>query len=50
MWAVRAAARIRSEQVCRVIDMVVHRHALKDRLGRLIDYLAPRKDKAKKAA
>ena len=33
-----------------MIDMVVHRHALKDRIGRLIDYLAPEKDKAKKAA
>ena len=30
--------------------MVVHRHAMKDRIGRLIDYLAPAKDKAKKAA
>jgi len=28
-----------------MIDMVVHRQALKDRLGRLIDYLAPKKDK-----
>ena len=33
-----------------MIDMVVHRHAMKDRIGRLIDYLAPAKDKAKKAA
>ncbi len=33
-----------------MIDMVVHRHALKDRLGRLIDYLGPQKDGAKKAA
>jgi acetyl-CoA carboxylase carboxyl transferase subunit beta len=33
-----------------MIDMVVHRHALKDRIGRLIDYLVPEKDKAKKAA
>ena len=31
-----------------MIDMVVHRHALKDRLARLIGYLAP--EKAKKAA
>ncbi|WP_265570234.1 acetyl-CoA carboxylase, carboxyltransferase subunit beta [Sphingomicrobium nitratireducens] len=29
-----------------MIDMVVHRHALKDRLGRLVDYLAPEKDAA----
>ena len=29
-----------------MVDMVVHRHALKDRLGRLLDYLGPRKDKA----
>src|SRR5262245_34879029 len=28
-----------------MIDMVVHRHALKDRLGRLIGYLVPEKDK-----
>ena len=28
-----------------MIDMVVHRHALKDRLARLIGYLAPEKDK-----
>ena len=28
-----------------MIDMVVHRHALKDRIGRLIGYLAPQKDK-----
>ena len=28
-----------------MIDMVVHRHALKDRVGRLIAYLAPQKDK-----
>jgi acetyl-CoA carboxylase carboxyl transferase subunit beta len=33
-----------------MIDMVVHRHALKDRIGRLISYLVPDKDKAKKAA
>ena len=33
-----------------MIDMVVHRHALKDRLARLIAYLAPDKSKAKKAA
>jgi len=32
-----------------MIDMVVHRHALKDRLGRLIGYLVPEKDKAKAA-
>jgi len=25
--------------------MVVHRHALKDRIGRLMGYLAPQKDK-----
>src|SRR3982750_3450051 len=31
-----------------MIDMVVHRQALKDRIGRLIGYLAP--EKAKKAA
>ena len=31
-----------------MIDMVVHRHVLKDRLARLIGYLMP--DKAKKAA
>jgi acetyl-CoA carboxylase carboxyl transferase subunit beta len=31
-----------------MIDMVVHRHVLKDRLARLIGYLAP--EKAKKAA
>jgi acetyl-CoA carboxylase carboxyl transferase subunit beta len=31
-----------------MIDMVVHRHALKDRIGRLIGYLAP--EKGKKAA
>jgi hypothetical protein len=31
-----------------MIDMVVPRHALKDRLGRLIGYLAP--EKSKKAA
>ena len=29
-----------------MIDMVVHRHALKDRLGRLIAYLAPAEGKA----
>ena len=29
-----------------MIDMVVHRHALKDRLGRLVGYLAPAKPKA----
>ena len=28
-----------------MIDMVVHRHALKDRIGRLLGYLAPQKDK-----
>jgi acetyl-CoA carboxylase carboxyl transferase subunit beta len=28
-----------------MIDMVVHRHALKDRIGRLIGYLAPQKGK-----
>jgi len=28
-----------------MIDMVVHRHALKDRIGRLMGYLAPQKDK-----
>jgi acetyl-CoA carboxylase carboxyl transferase subunit beta len=33
-----------------MIDMVVHRHALKDRLGRLIAYLVPDGGKAKKAA
>ncbi len=33
-----------------MIDMVVHRQALKDRIGRLISYLAPARDKAKKAA
>jgi hypothetical protein len=33
-----------------MIDMVVHRHALKDRSGRLMGYLAPQKDGAKKAA
>src|SRR5688572_16375780 len=33
-----------------MIDMVVPRAELKDRLGRLIDYLAPAKDGAKKAA
>ncbi len=32
-----------------MIDMVVHRHALKDRLARLIGYLAPDKDKQKAA-
>ena len=29
-----------------MIDMVVHRHALKDRLGGLVDYLAPGKKAA----
>ena len=29
-----------------MIDMVAHRHVLKDRIGRLLDYLAPRKAKA----
>jgi hypothetical protein len=29
-----------------MIDMVVHRHALKDRLGRLISYLTPAEGKA----
>ena len=29
-----------------MIDMVVHRHVLKDRIGRLLDYLAPTKAKA----
>ncbi len=33
-----------------MIDMVVHRHALKDRLGRLLAYLGPDNAKAKKAA
>ena len=33
-----------------MLDMVVHRHALKDRLGRLISYLVPDGGKAKKAA
>ena len=33
-----------------IIDMVVRRHELKDRLASLIDYLGPEKDKAKKAA
>jgi acetyl-CoA carboxylase carboxyl transferase subunit beta len=33
-----------------MIDMVVHRHALKDRLARLIAYLAPQATKGKKAA
>ncbi|MDQ3144817.1 MAG: acetyl-CoA carboxylase, carboxyltransferase subunit beta [Pseudomonadota bacterium] len=33
-----------------MIDMVVHRHALKDRLARLIGYLAPQNGKAKKVA
>jgi acetyl-CoA carboxylase carboxyl transferase subunit beta len=32
-----------------MIDMVVHRHALKDRIGRLNGYLAPQKEKAKAA-
>jgi len=32
-----------------MIDMVVHRHQLKDRIGRLIGYLAPEKDKKKAA-
>jgi acetyl-CoA carboxylase carboxyl transferase subunit beta len=33
-----------------IIDMVVRRHELKDRLATLIDYLGPDKDKAKKKA
>ncbi len=33
-----------------MIDMVVHRHQLKDRLSSLIDYLAPAPEKGKKAA
>jgi acetyl-CoA carboxylase carboxyl transferase subunit beta len=33
-----------------MIDMVVHRHALKDRLARLIAFLAPESAKGKKAA
>ena len=33
-----------------IIDMVVRRHELRDRLASLIDYLGPDKDKAKKAA
>jgi acetyl-CoA carboxylase carboxyl transferase subunit beta len=33
-----------------MIDMVVHRHQLKDKLAALIDYLAPAPDKGKKAA
>ena len=33
-----------------MIDMVVHRHALKDHLARLIGYLAPLSAKGKKAA
>jgi acetyl-CoA carboxylase carboxyl transferase subunit beta len=33
-----------------IIDMVVRRHDLKDRLAALIDFLGPDKDKAKKAA
>ena len=28
-----------------MIDMVVHRHVMKDRIGRLLGYLAPQKDK-----
>jgi acetyl-CoA carboxylase carboxyl transferase subunit beta len=33
-----------------IIDMVVRRHDLKERLGSLIDFLGPDKDKAKKKA
>ena len=33
-----------------MIDMVVNRHDLKDRLARLIDYLVPTKGRGKKAA
>jgi acetyl-CoA carboxylase carboxyl transferase subunit beta len=33
-----------------IIDMVVRRHDLKERLAALIDYLGPEKDKAKKKA
>ena len=33
-----------------IIDMVVRRHELKDRLGVLVDYLAPSRAKGKKAA
>ena len=33
-----------------MIDMVVHRHKLKDRLGRLLGYLGPDVAKGKKAA
>ena len=33
-----------------IIDMVVRRHELKDRLALLIDYLGPKKDKARKKA
>ena len=33
-----------------IIDMVVRRHDLKDRLASLIDYLGPNKDKARKKA
>ena len=33
-----------------IIDMVVRRHDLKDRLALLIDYLGPNKDKARKKA
>jgi len=33
-----------------IIDAVVRRHDLKDRLANLIDYLAPTKAKGKKAA
>ena len=33
-----------------IIDIVVHRHDLKDRLALLIDYLGPKKDKARKKA
>jgi acetyl-CoA carboxylase carboxyl transferase subunit beta len=33
-----------------IIDMVVRRHELKDRLASLIDYLGPDKDKTRKKA
>ena len=33
-----------------IIDMVVRRHELKERLATLIDYLAPGRAKGKKAA
>ena len=33
-----------------IIDMVVRRHELKDRLGVLVDYLAPSRAKGQKAA